>query len=46
MMNLGHSGSISGNNYADTVNSYSLRPVVCLKSDVLLKEVSGGYEIE
>ena len=43
VMDLYCNGYVSGNYYNDT--SIGFRPLVCLNSNILLKEVTGGYEI-
>ena len=39
-----YNGYVSSNGYADTTVGF--RPLVCLNSNILLNEVSGGFEIE
>ena len=39
-------GRISGSNFQDNLSSAGFRPVVCLNSEVILKEENGGIKIE
>lgn len=43
-MHLYCNGSITG--VYDKWNPHGLRPIVCLKSNVVLKEVTGGFNIK
>lgn len=42
---LFNNGIASDSRAEFTVNKLGFRPIICLKSDVILKEVEGGYEI-
>lgn len=44
VMHLYCNGSITG--VYDKWNPHGLRPIVCLKSNVVLKEVTGGFNIK
>ena len=44
VLTVGSNGSLNDHRYHYT--NVGFRPLVCLKSDVILKEVEGGFEIE